>query len=186
MTTHVTPLGAVARGLAAGAVGTALMTIAQELSAKLQAPQDSDQQGDDQQADGQEGDGQQGDGQQGEDPWEQASMPARVARRISEGVFEQEVSPERSGLLTRAMHWAYGTAWGSVYGLIGGTFRPRPLPTGLSFGSAVWAMSYVQLVPMGLYQPPWKYATKDIAMEVGYHLAYGVGVAGAYRLLDSR
>lgn len=180
MTTHLTPVGAVARGLAAGVFGTALMTIAQELSVKLQAPQDSDQQGDDQQSDEQRGDE-----QPDEDPWEQASMPAKVGRRISEGVFEREVSPERISLLTHVMHWAYGTAWGTVYGLIGGTFRPRPLPAGLSFGGAVWAMSYVQLVPMGLYEPPWKYPRKDIAMEVGYHLVYGVGVASAHRVLDS-
>lgn len=182
MTTHVTPLGAIGRGLAAGAVGTAFMTIAQELSAKLQARQADDQQGDDPQAG--QGTDQPGTGQQDQDPWEQASMPAQVARRVSEGVFEHEVPPERIGVLTHGMHWAYGTGWGMVYGLIGGTFGGRPLAGGLSFGTAVWAMSYAQLVPMGVYEPPWKYAPKDIAMEVGYHLAYGIGTAGAYRVLD--
>ncbi len=176
MTTQVTPLGAVGRGLAAGAVGTAFMTLAQELSAKLQSSGDADQQSDDQQ----------GDDQQGHDPWEQASMPAKVARRISEGVFEHEVSPERIPLLTHGMHWAYGTGWGAVYGLVQGTFGGRSLRRGLTFGSGVWSMSYVQLVPMGLYEPPWKYPPKGIAMEVSYHLVYGLGVAGAYRLFDRR
>lgn len=41
-----TPLGAVARGLAAGVVGTALMTVAQELSARLPSSGDSQPQGD--------------------------------------------------------------------------------------------------------------------------------------------
>jgi len=46
-------------------------------------------------------------------------------------------------------------------------------------------MSYVQLVPMGLYEPPWKYSPKDIATEIGYHLAYGLGVASTFRFLDA-
>jgi hypothetical protein len=37
---------------------------------------------------------------------------------------------------------------------------------------------------MGLYQLPWKYPPKSIAMELGYHVVYGVGVAGGHRLLD--
>lgn len=47
-------------------------------------------------------------------------------------------------------------------------------------------MSYVQLVPTGLYQPPWTYSLKDVGMEVGYHLAYGAGVAAGFAALDQR
>ena len=174
MSTHHTPLGAVVRGIAAGVVGTGFMTLAQTLPAKLQSSdggsqdEHSDQQHDEQ------------------DPWEQASAPAKVAKRISEGVFDHEVSPERIPLLMHAMHWGYGTAWGAVYGIAQARAPAAPLRHGLLFGTAVWAMSYVQLVPMGLYELPWKYPPKDIAMEVGYHLAYGVGVASTFRLLDGR
>jgi hypothetical protein len=31
-----------------------------------------------------------------------------------------------------------------------------------------------------------KYAAKDVAVEVGYHLVYGLGVASAFRAVDSR
>jgi hypothetical protein len=174
MTTGQTPLGAVARGVVAGLVGTGLMTVAQELSAKLHSSGDGGQQG---------GDGEQH-GEQ--DPWDQASAPAKVAKRVSEGVFGHEVPAERIPLLTHGMHWGYGTGWGGVYGLAQGSLPPSTLRPGLLFGSTVWAMSYVQLVPMGLYEPPWKYAAKDIAMEVGYHLVYGLGVASAFKVLDSR
>jgi hypothetical protein len=174
MSRDVTPLGAVARGVAAGVVGTGLMTLAQTLPAKLQSSGGGEQQSDE---------GQQS---QPSDPWEQASAPAKVAKRFIEGVFHQEVPPERIPLLTHAMHWGYGTGWGAVYGLAQGTLHAPPLRHGLVFGTAVWAMSYVQLVPMGLYEPPWKYAPKDIAMEVGYHLAYGIGVGGAFRILAGR
>ena len=176
MSTHHTRLGAVARGIAAGVVGTGFMTLAQTLPAKLQSSAAGPQ---DEQSDEQ---------QQGEqDPWEQASAPAKVAKRISEGVFDHDVPAERIPLLTHAMHWGYGTGWGAVYGIVRGSARPvGPLRHGLLFGTAVWAMSYVQLVPMGIYELPWKYAPKEIAMEVGYHLAYGIGVASTFRMLDGR
>ncbi len=173
---HQTPLGAIARGLAAGVVGTALMTVAQELSARLPSSGDSQPQGDDSE--------QQGDlGSAPADPWEQASMPAQVARRISEGVFHHEVSPDKIPVLMHAMHWGYGTAWGAVYGMLQGTFGEGSVRQGIAFGAGVWAMSYVQLVPMGLNQPPWKYPAKDTALEIGYHLVYGAGVAAAHRRL---
>ena len=172
MTTQDSPLGAIARGMAAGVIGTAAMTVAQELAAKLQSSEDGGQQSEEPQST--------------QDPWEQASMPAQVGRRISEGVFHHEVSPERIPLLTNVMHWAYGTGWGAIYGLVEGTFGGRSLRQGALFGAGVWVMSYVQLVPMGIYQLPWKYPAKSIAMELGYHLVYGVGVAGGHRLLDRR
>ena len=171
MSRHDNPLGAIARGIAAGVVGTGFMTVAQTLPARLQSPDGSQ---DEETVPPQ--------GQQ--DPWEQASVPAKVAKRISEGIFHHAVPPSRIPLLTHAMHWGYGTAWGAVYGLLHASRPAAPLRRGLFFGTGLWGLSYVQLVPMGLYEPPWKYAAKDIAMEVGYHLAYGLGVAGAFRSLD--
>ncbi len=161
-----TPLGAVVRGLAAGAVGTGLMTVWQELAAKLQSSGESSPPAP-------------------EDPWEQASAPAKVAKRVGEGVFQRHVSADLIPLLTNAMHWGYGLGWGSVFGILAGSAqRPGGLRRGVVFGSGVWLMSYVQLVPMGLYDPPWETPPKDLAMDLSYHLVYGAGVAGAFRVLD--
>jgi len=161
---------AVARGLAAGVVGTAMMTAWQTFAAKLRSA----------------GNGASEPRQPSEDPWEAASAPAKVAKRISEGVFHTPVSPERIPLLTNAMHWGYGTGWGTVYGLVAGSARRSPrVPVGAAFGTVVWMMSYVQLVPMGLYDPPWKTPPQELALDLSYHLVYGTGVAGAYRLLHA-
>jgi hypothetical protein len=173
MSTTPTPLGAIARGLAAGLVGTGVMTLAQTLPSKLQSSDSGSKGGNSQD-------------QQSKDPWEEASAPAKVAKRVSEGVFHHDLPPERIPLMTHGMHWSYGTGWGAVYGLAQGTLHAPTMRHGVLFGTLVWAMSYVQLVPMGLYQLPWKYPPKDIAMEVGYHLAYGLGVAGTFRVLDGR
>lgn len=169
---RVTPLGAVVRGLAAGVIGTAVMTAWQELSMKLQSSGE-DGGGDENPAAGQQ-----------QDPWEQASAPAKVARKMLEGVFDHKVPPEKIGLLTNTMHWGYGTSWGALYGLIQGTSPGPPLRRGLLFAGGVWAMSYVMLVPMGLYQPPWEYPPKEVAMDVSFHMAYGAGVGAGYAFVD--
>ena len=120
------------------------------------------------------------------DPWESAPAPAIVARRILEGVFRRDVPAERIGLLTHATHWAYGSGWGAVFGLVAGNSESEPLKLAAPFGAGVWAASYAQLVPMGLYEPPWTYAPKTLANDLGYHLTYGIGVAAAYAASSPR
>jgi hypothetical protein len=158
----------VARGVLAGIAGTAAMTGWQLLAAKLRPT-------------GDEGAGAQDDPPQ--DPWDAASAPAKVARRIGEGVFRRDVSPDLIPLLTNVMHWGYGTGWGAVYAIAAGGRDPRTVRAGAAFGTAVWASSYAQLVPMGLYELPWRYPPAELALDLSYHLVYGVGVAGAFCVL---
>ncbi|MGE0026334.1 MAG: hypothetical protein AB7O78_16105 [Thermoleophilia bacterium] len=170
---RMTPLGAVGRGLVAGALGTGAMTAAQLLRSRLhEQAQDGGEGADD------------GSAQAPGDPWEEAPAPAKVARRVLEGVFGRQVPAERIGLLTNAMHWGYGTAWGAVYGLLRGSGVVHGARGGLAFGAAVWGMSYVELVPMGLYEPPWEYPPGQLAPEAGYHLAYGLGTAAGFSMLS--
>jgi len=159
-----TPLGAVVRGAIAGVVGTALMTGWQTLAAKLQHSSEPG-----------------ADTATPPDPWEQASAPAKVAKRIGEGVFERDVPASLIPLLSNAMHWAYGTGWGPVYAIATSGHSTTTARRGLAFGVAVWAMSYAQLVPMGLYDPPWKYPPQELALDLSYHLVYGLGVAATFK-----
>lgn len=172
--THPSPLRALVLGALAGVIGTAVMTAHQEIAARLQR---SDDNANDSESQGQ---------QRQQDPWESAPAPAKVGKKILEGVFDREVSPDKIGLLTNVVHWLTGVSWGAVYGLVGGTFHPSPAVAGPVFGAGVWAASYVELVPMGIYEPPWKYSAGTLANDIGYHLTYGTGVASAYALLERR
>lgn len=157
-----------ARGIAAGVIGTALMTAWQETAAKLKrtmmvtAPREN------------------------EDPWERAPAPAQVAKRLLEATLGIKVPAERIPLFTNAVHWGYGTALGGAYGLVQERVRANPALMGPAFGAGVWAQSYATLVPMGLYQWPWRYSAKTIAKDISYHLAYGAGTAAGYELLKRR
>ena len=152
-------------------IGTAVMTAWQALAMKL--PGAAEGGGGRDEATG-----------ESRDPWEQAPTPAKVARKVLQGVFDRDVPPGKIGLLTNTMHWGYGTSWGALYGLIQGSAPGPALRRGLLFGTGVWAASYLILVPMGLYEPPWQSSPKELALDVSYHLAYGAGVGGGYAAVD--
>lgn len=173
-----TPLGAVCRGLLAGAIGTGVMTVyqigVQRLLSQGGSGGDSGEQ---------EGDGQNGEGRT--DPWSEAPAPAQFAHKLVKGLYGRDIPAEKIGTVTNVTHWAYGTTMGALYGLVQGTLRARVVPHGLAFGALVWAHSYAQMVPAGVFSPPWTYPPKELALDFSYHAVYGLGVAGAHRLVEA-
>jgi hypothetical protein len=163
-------LRTIGKGLLAGAAGTAAMTAWQELAARLRDP----------------GGETTGITEPAGDPWEEAPAPAKVAKLIGERVLHLEVPARRIGFLTNAMHWGTGTGWGVAYGLLAARRGRSTLGDGLAFGVLVWMSSYAQLVPLGIYEPPWKYSPGVIALDVSYHLVYGGGTAVAFAALPDR
>jgi hypothetical protein len=126
-------------------------------------------------------------GESGEaDPWQSAPAPAQVGKRLIEGLLGRPVPAEAIPTLTQVMHWSYGSARGSAYSIARQTARWRSRLLGPLFGLGVWAASYMQLVPLGIYEPPWSYPLSSIADEIGYHLTYGATVAAIYELLGRR
>jgi hypothetical protein len=145
-----------ALGLAAGVVGTAAMTAVQELLARLK---DDDAGG------------------------EEEPAPAQAVRKAL-GVAGIEPPRSWTPFLAQGAHWLYGVGWGGVYGLLrrddGAGNAAR---AGLGLGTGVWAASYAQLVPLGIYEPPWRYSPAELAEDFSYHAVYGLGVAATYRAL---
>ncbi len=157
-------VASVGKGLLAGVAGTAVMTGYQLGVAKLR-------------------------GQPLSTPvpekWADAPAPAQVAKKAARALGEgSRVTRRDVPRLTNVMHWLYGSTWGIVYGAVAGAVEPRPVTGGVLFGTGVWGSSYAELVPLGIYEPPWKYPAKDLALDLSYHLVYGVAVAGAYAALD--
>jgi hypothetical protein len=167
---HLIPQGALTRGLAAGVVGTACMTVLQEvmgrrrrarMPASIQGVEDAD-------------------------PWSHAPAPAQLGKRVMEDLTGREVPADRIPVYTNVMHWGYGISMGAAYGLAQRWLRRRPAVQGPLFGLGVWASSYATLVPLGLYQWPWHYRPAAIAKDLSYHLVYGSGVAAGYELVARR
>ncbi|HZP72431.1 MAG TPA: DUF1440 domain-containing protein [Gaiellaceae bacterium] len=156
-------LKTLARGLVAGAAGTAVMTAYQLAVAKAK-------------------------GEPLSTPvphrWADAPPPAQVAKKAADAVGEgRRFTREDVPMLTNAMHWLYGIGWGVVYGVLARN-RPSPVASGVVFGLGVWAAAYAELVPLGIYKPPWQYEPAELAVDGSYHLVYGLAVAGAFAALD--
>jgi hypothetical protein len=166
----MTPIGAIARGLVAGAVGTVAMDVLLFVRYRR------------------------GGGESGFAPWEfssglsswdDAPAPAQVGKRLVEGLFGRELPPQRAALVNNVTHWGYGMLGGAGYGVVEGSLRRPRVGYGLPFGASVWAASYVVLPAAKLYKPIWEYDRKTLAKDLSAHLVYGLGTAIAFRLLSN-
>ena len=119
--------------------------------------------------------------------WEDAGAPAQIGKRLFEGVFGQELSGERAGLVNDVMHWSYGLGWAVGYAAVASWLPALPAPrSGIAFGALVWASDYVVLPLAKVYKPIWEYDARTLADDLSAHLLYGVATATTFRLLSAR
>src|SRR5258708_16863892 len=125
---RTSPVGAVALGTAAGAVGTAAMDLVWYRRYRKNG-------------------GPQGllawETAEGVDKWDDASAPGQVGKRIVEGFTQEELSDRWARTTTNVVHWATGLAWGAQFGIAAGSTKRRRWSLGLLFGPLVWLASYV-------------------------------------------
>jgi uncharacterized membrane protein YagU involved in acid resistance len=161
-------LAGVALGLAAGAAATGVMTAAQEAVSRARGKSQLKE--------------------QGKEPrtWAEAPPPAKVAKKVSEGVFSRRLTKKQAPAAAAVMHWAYGTGLGALYGLVQSKTRPPTAVHGVAFGTAVWAWAYVMLPALKVYEPIWRYPPKTPALDLSYHLVYGLSLAGVYEAIAER
>jgi hypothetical protein len=117
--------------------------------------------------------------------WEQAPAPALMGKLLVKGLFGIELPPTRARLVNNVMHWGYGMVNGAQYGIVAKSLSNPRIRYGLAFGATVWAGDYVILPAAKLYQPIWKYDRTTLAKDLSAHLVYGVGTATTLRLLSS-
>jgi hypothetical protein len=169
-TKTTTPLGAIGRGLLAGAVGTLAMDLLLFVRYKREG-------------------GESGfaawESSKDLSGWEEAPAPAQVGKRLTEALFARELAPERARLVNNITHWATGVAGAAQYGILAGSLHNPGIRYGLPFGASVWATGYVVLPAAKLYQPIWEYDRKTLLNDLSAHLVYGLGTATAFHLLSA-
>lgn len=168
--THTTrgPLGAVLRGVLAGAVGTLAMDLVGYVRYRRDGGDESFTKWE---------------FSTSTDSYDEASAPAEVGRRVAEGVFEEDLPEDSAGTMSNVMHWATGLGYGAGHGLLFGSMDQPRVAHGLLTGPAAFATSYTVLPLMGLYKPLWEYDAETIYKDLSGHLAYGLATAAAFRAL---
>lgn len=167
--TAMSPLGAIGRGLVAGAAGTLAMD-ALWFARYRRAGGDSDFT--------------EWEFSSGLCSWDQAPAPAQVGKRLVEGLFKRELPASRAALVNNITHWAYGMLGGTQYGIVAGSLNRPRIRYGVPFGASVWAAGYAVLPAAKLYKPIWEYDKKALAKDLSAHLVYGVGTATTFGLLS--
>jgi uncharacterized membrane protein YagU involved in acid resistance len=118
--------------------------------------------------------------------------PRRVAMEAAarSGLGPPVLEDERRKV-TLVAHFGYGTAMGGVYSLVAPATRWATLTAGPPFGMAVWAGSYLGLLPaLGLHPPATRESAPRNALMIAAHLVWGgtlaAVVAGARSVTPER
>jgi hypothetical protein len=165
--TRIGPLGALVRGLAAGALGSAVQSQFFKATASITPPTPDVF-------------------RPPEPVQKQESSTETVARRAVEQLAKAgELSDEQKRRGGELVHYAFGAVWGCLYGQTRESFPSIASPLGVTaFATTVWMASDNLLLPaMKLAAWPGAYPAKVHLYAWAAHVAFGAAVWAGYELL---
>jgi uncharacterized membrane protein YagU involved in acid resistance len=111
---------------------------------------------------------------QGEDAKEQDDATVKVAKVISEGVLGHELQESEKKTAGAAVHYAFGTVTGGLYGALAEVTPQVTSAAGIPFGAAFWLLADEISVPaLGLSKGPTEYPVSTHVYALASHLVYG-------------
>jgi len=114
-------------------------------------------------------------GDQSQDAKEQDDATVKTAKVISRNVFGHELQESEKRTAGAAVHYAFGTATGGLYGALAEVSPPVTAAAGLPFGAAFWLLADEITVPMlGLSKGPTGYPVSTHVYAFTSHLVYGL------------
>jgi hypothetical protein len=106
---------------------------------------------------------------------EDDDAPERLANAVAVGLFDRELTKSEKETAGTALHYAYGTSMGALYGAAAELAPGVVTGAGLPFGAAVWATADEGVVPLlGLSKKPTEYPLSIHAYALASHLVYGL------------
>lgn len=105
----------------------------------------------------------------------QDDATVETAKVISKNVFGHELQESEKRPAGAAVHYAFGTVTGGVYGAMAEVAPSVTAGAGLPFGAVFWAVADEAAVPLlGLAKGPTAYPLSTHAYALASHLVYGV------------
>lgn len=169
--TAESPFQLTLKGVAAGLVGTLVMTSALQVASRLLA------------SDSSEG------SEEADDLADLEALEAiesgqptapheQVAERLASSMFNHELSEENRQRIGLGIYWAYGAFWGALSAQIQMRLRPPALPYGIVLGVVVWLIGPGRIVPaLRLYQRPPSPGIARRLLAISLHIIYGLMTA---------
>lgn len=105
--------------------------------------------------------------------------PDRITRRLANRLGLHRLAGDREARLavTTAAHFGYGAAAGALFPALAGWLPLPAVLAGAAYGLAVWAGSYLGLVPaLGLLSPATRHPKQRNALMIAAHLVWGATV----------
>ena len=107
-----------------------------------------------------------------EEPDENATV--KTAQRISQQVLHRDLSPTEKQIAGPAVHYAYGSLVGALYGGLAELLPITSFGLGMPFGFALWLLGDEIAVPaLGLGKKPTEYSPEVHADALAAHFMYG-------------
>lgn len=114
-------------------------------------------------------------GDQSQDAKVQDDATVETAKVISRNVFGHELEESEKEPAGAAVHYAFGTATGGLYGALAEVSPQVTMGAGLPFGAAFWLLADEVAVPLlRLSKGPTAYPVSTHAYALASHLVYGV------------
>jgi len=110
-----------------------------------------------------------------------SSAPADAAGKVL-GVQPRDEAGEAR--FATAVHWAYGTSWGAVRGLLHATGIDGGKATAAHF-TVVWGSELAMLPALDVAPPPWKSEPKEIAIDAFHHAVYAIATGVTFAALQT-
>jgi uncharacterized membrane protein YagU involved in acid resistance len=109
------------------------------------------------------------------DKQNQDDSTVKAAKAISHGLFGYELKEDQKKAAGAAVHYAFGSATGGLYGAVAEVLPEVTLGAGVPFGAVFWLVADETAVPLlGLSKPATEYPLSTHVYAFASHLVYGL------------
>ena len=110
-----------------------------------------------------------------------SEAPVKVAAQVTGAAPANDSEKEK---VSNEIHFAYGTSWGAVRGLIG-LAGLKGLPATAVHFAAIWAAELIMLPKYDAAPPVNEQEPKSVAIDAFHHAVYAVASGLVYDALDA-
>lgn len=112
---------------------------------------------------------------------DESYQPAELVEKL----IGKKVKEPNRRRLNYAAHFGIGVAWGAAHGAAAHAGVRGPRSVAAVFG-VLWPADVTSMVVLGLGDPPWRWSSQDLAIDVTDKLVLAVATGAAFEALSRR